>query len=515
VKRALLLALLGAAACQPRTEMIIGIATDIRAPDIIDAVQLNVTRVRDGYPEEQLPPWTISGLRNIPYNLPGSFGVYQPDGNETKLIVDLVGLKDDVPLVTRHAVLSLVNGKTLFVRMGLVTGCMNRTDCSQTESCVEGRCVAQEIDPHILPVFRDELVTALSCNSGTSFINTEDGSPMPLLPEAATCPASLCGEGTCFHPPDGAAMADAGMANSADGGTGGMTTSCPGDTVGGPGLKLADATAPTALAVDDMNVYFTDQNAVLRMGPCGGAGPVYMNEAGAHGLAVAGGNLFWITNNTIRMAPTGGGGQPVTVASISTANNGFLTSDGTVVYFTDNMNVFSVNATAGASVMPEQMGAAPGGTGANFISVGAGQLAWVDGQNVALKKAGDSTFTSFPILNVGGLVVDMTGNLYYTDSATGLNVVPPIGTVMNLASAGMFNDVPGRVASDGQHLFVHSASGTNDILLQMTPDGASTVLANGATFAPASVQPALAAAQHGVYWINDQNQIFRSPIVAF
>src|SRR4051794_10089966 len=98
--------------------MMIGIATDIRAPDLLDSVQLTVTRVRDGMPEQDLPPWTLSGLHDVPFNLPGSYGVYSPDGSPAKLEVALVGLKNDVPIVTRTAVLTLVPSKTLFVRMG-------------------------------------------------------------------------------------------------------------------------------------------------------------------------------------------------------------------------------------------------------------------------------------------------------------------------------------------------------------------------------------------------------------
>jgi hypothetical protein len=194
----------------------IGLATDIRAPDLLDSVQLNVTRMRDGFPEEQLPPWTISGLPDQPFNLPGSYGVYSPDGSEVKVQLDLVGLKDDSPVVTRSAILSLVNGKTLFVRLGLVTGCMNRSDCGSDQTCVEGRCSSRVIDQLMLPDYDERLVTELTCNSGTAFINTADGSPMPLSDDAASCPAGLCSEGTCLKPdpsmptPDGGDQPDLG-----------------------------------------------------------------------------------------------------------------------------------------------------------------------------------------------------------------------------------------------------------------------------------------------------------------
>ena len=198
MRRLVLLSLL-LVGCQ-RTEMIIGIATDIRAPDLLDSVQLNVTRVRDGFPEQQLPPWTISGLKNVPFNLPGSYGVYSPDGSEPKLEIELLGLKNDQTVVRRNAIVSLVHGKTLFLRLGLTAGCRNRTDCAPTESCVEGACKPKELDPSVLPDFKDDLVGTLTCASGAAYINTEDGSPMPMSADANRC-STGCNEGTCLVPP--------------------------------------------------------------------------------------------------------------------------------------------------------------------------------------------------------------------------------------------------------------------------------------------------------------------------
>ncbi|MBA3393978.1 MAG: hypothetical protein H0T89_15125 [Deltaproteobacteria bacterium] len=184
---------------QPRTELMIGIATDIRAPNLIDGAELLVTRARDGFIEQQVS-WVITGVPNQPVNLPGSYGIYS-DGEEIKLDIVLTGLKGATPVVTRRAVLNLVEGKTLFFRMGLTAGCIDKDDCLATQSCTEGVCRDVEINADQLPDFKPELITELSCASGTNYIDTATGVSLPLTEGAEECPVGLCLEGTCLKPP--------------------------------------------------------------------------------------------------------------------------------------------------------------------------------------------------------------------------------------------------------------------------------------------------------------------------
>ncbi len=184
---------------QPRTELMIGVATDIRAPNLIDGAQLVVTRAKDGFIEQQVS-WEISGAPNQPFNLPGSYGIYS-DGEEIKLDILLVGLKGATPVVSRRAVLNLVEGKTLFFRMGLTAGCVDKDDCLATQSCAEGVCRDVEINSEQLPDFVPELITELSCASGTNYLDTATGARLPLSAGAEACPVGLCLEGTCLKPP--------------------------------------------------------------------------------------------------------------------------------------------------------------------------------------------------------------------------------------------------------------------------------------------------------------------------
>lgn len=193
-----LLALL--AGCETsRTQMMIGVVTDVKAPNVLDGAQLTVTRAKDGFVEQQVQ-WDISGVPNMPFNLPGSYGIYS-DGEEIQLDIVLTGTKNGSKVVDRRAVLNLVEGKTLFFRMSLTAGCIGRDDCLATQSCVEGVCRDVNTNARQLPDFTDELVGQLTCNSGTVFIDTATSAPLPFSADADQCPGNLCLEGTCLNPP--------------------------------------------------------------------------------------------------------------------------------------------------------------------------------------------------------------------------------------------------------------------------------------------------------------------------
>jgi hypothetical protein len=188
-------------ACEvPRTQLMIGAATDIRAPDTISNVRLEI--YRQGVIHE-VRDWEITGSPAIPDNLPGSYGIYSPDGDEIAVELALVASKGTTEVVRREARLSLVPGKTLFFRMGLTAGCAAKTDCSPGDTCVEGVCRTPALDARQLPDFTEELVTTLTCNSGTTYIDTATGTPMRQSEEAGACPPDLCREGTCLKPLEG------------------------------------------------------------------------------------------------------------------------------------------------------------------------------------------------------------------------------------------------------------------------------------------------------------------------
>ncbi|HEY1811441.1 MAG TPA: hypothetical protein VGG74_03740 [Kofleriaceae bacterium] len=197
--KALALAAALVAGCQARTEIVLGFATDFKAPVPLDEVKLDVIR-QDGFPEggDGLT-WSISGAPGAPYNLPASYGIYSDD-SDVQLDVTLSGLSGGSAIVSQTVTLSLVSSQTLFYRMGLTGECSN-VDCGAM-TCIEGNCVDPAVLVHQLPLYTPELVDELTCiPPHVTYVQTQDGSPMPFSANAASCPPDLCVQGLCLNPP--------------------------------------------------------------------------------------------------------------------------------------------------------------------------------------------------------------------------------------------------------------------------------------------------------------------------
>lgn len=194
----ILLATLLAACTSPRTELIVGIATDLRATNELDSVHLTLSVEDIPFHEED---WTITGAAGADFNLPGSFGIFK-DGDHDRVQIKLTGMRNGAPVVVREAVLGFIDGKTSFYRMGITSSCMANT-CPAGQTCVEGTCKALELDGTMFPSFEAELVTTLTCSTpgAPNYLDTATGTAMPLGKDAAMCPGSLCAEGTCLVPP--------------------------------------------------------------------------------------------------------------------------------------------------------------------------------------------------------------------------------------------------------------------------------------------------------------------------
>lgn len=186
-------------ACQPRTELVIGVATDLAAPDKLDRVTLSLQRADDGVPLGTTD-WEISGDRGEPFNLPGSFGVVS-DGDPVRILATLEGSRAGDTLLARTAILSLVPEQTLFYRMTLVGSCIGRLDCPPTSDCVEGVCRDRIVEPTTMPDFDAELVTAVSCNGAIRYLDTSTGEALASTADAESCPPDRCVEGVCVKPP--------------------------------------------------------------------------------------------------------------------------------------------------------------------------------------------------------------------------------------------------------------------------------------------------------------------------
>ncbi len=195
------------AACATRTELLVGVVTDLKAPDVLDAVELQISRGDTGAVEDDTT-WQITGNPDMVFNLPGSYGVVS-DGQDIPIQLSLIGSKGGAKLLVQTSTLTLVDGQAQFYRMGLTAGCIGRDDCLPSQTCVEGACRDQAVDSRQLPAFSADLVTELTCENGITYVQTADDTPMPVAGSAASCPASLCDQGTCLLPPAPAPPASA------------------------------------------------------------------------------------------------------------------------------------------------------------------------------------------------------------------------------------------------------------------------------------------------------------------
>jgi hypothetical protein len=184
--------------CRDRTEVVIGVATDLRARGQIDTVVFQAARNGTALVQQH---WDLSDVPAGRYELPGSFGLYSPDGSQPTVELTLKGYRGKDLVVERDAILSLVSDQTLFMRMSLVSSCdaLDGPTCASNQSCIEGVCRPLRVETGRLPRFSPELVTSVSCNSGTHFIVSSSGLDMQQLPKGCQ-PGETCQEGTCLRP---------------------------------------------------------------------------------------------------------------------------------------------------------------------------------------------------------------------------------------------------------------------------------------------------------------------------
>jgi hypothetical protein len=183
-------------ACTGRTEIVVGVVTDLKARGQIDDVKFQA--LRNAVPVVS-HDWSLADIPANQYELPGSFGIYSPDGSAVRVEMTVTGLQNGQPIVERTSILSLIPGATLFLRMGLVGDCgtVDGPTCSDDESCIEGVCRPKEMDPHRLPAYRKELVDHVDCQSGTRYIISSTGELMPS--DGVDCAADeYCQEGLCL-----------------------------------------------------------------------------------------------------------------------------------------------------------------------------------------------------------------------------------------------------------------------------------------------------------------------------
>jgi hypothetical protein len=528
----LVVAALALAACQPRTEMMIGVATDVRAPDILDQVELVVTRVADGMPEID-QQWDITGIPNEPFNLPGSYGIFSADGTEPKVQIEVIGLKNGNAVVTRHAILSLVSDRTLFVRMGLTAGCINKNDCGPSQTCVEGQCRDRLIDSRQLPDFVQVLVNELTCDSGTKYIDTATGDPMPFSADAMSCPSSLCSEGTCYKPPvddGGTTFEPTDMAVDAAVGSD-MTSppadlvpamlTCPGDVLGSTAVMMFSTTGVSGLTMDPLTgspIWMESMTGDIRIGdPCtAGSSQLIANASNPQAPLIAGGMLYFSGVGSLFRTSISPGSTPQPM--FDSGPIGYLAADATKLYYWSTTTLESA-MIGGATINP--LGTAD--PASPLVAIGGNFAFWYDKQSAldlsatpaVMKVNLSSTFTPVlvaPVTNGLGIVADNT-NVYWTDSTAGLSMQPIAGgATQTILSSSVLSNA-GRLILGPNNLIVTSATGEGDVILEVPPmpNATPTALATNTSLDTTNTFPKLSVGQHGVYWVDSAQQIWRAP----
>jgi hypothetical protein len=190
---------------RPATQVMISVATDLEAKDV-GLVRLAVERQEPNgvfVPHGVPATWSIKNPTDGDFSLPGSVVAFAGGDEGARVRISVSALRGGDPMaavVQRRAVLSLPREQTLFLRMGLTSRCGEAADCSNSETCVEGRCLPQELAADRLPAYtpgsRAEM--AFPCDSGTSFLATATGEALKL---GGGCPGDqVCSEGTCYRP---------------------------------------------------------------------------------------------------------------------------------------------------------------------------------------------------------------------------------------------------------------------------------------------------------------------------
>jgi hypothetical protein len=224
-----------------RTEIVLGMATDLTAPTPLSSVELQIYSLPDNVPiaDQPLP---ISGNINGVYELPGTYAVYSASGSPDRFRAVLTATdQKEETLVVRSAVLSLVPNKTLFARLGVVSACEGMTDCGTGETCIEGKCASEEIDSSRLPAYTAGMESQVDCAGGTTFVDTSTKKPLTVI--GTSCGTETCLEGICLTPPPSDGGDAAGARGGAGGaaGTGGGTGKGAGGTGGQAGAAIGGA----------------------------------------------------------------------------------------------------------------------------------------------------------------------------------------------------------------------------------------------------------------------------------
>ncbi|MGE0789553.1 MAG: hypothetical protein AB7S26_28020 [Sandaracinaceae bacterium] len=120
----------------PLTQIVVVVDGDLRVPDQMDAVTVEVTGM-------QSASGTLVGAGALPF--PRTVGLVPSGGSLGPITVRAIGTFRGTPVVERVAITSFVEGRTLELPMYLSQRCQGVT-CADGETCDLSRCLSATID---------------------------------------------------------------------------------------------------------------------------------------------------------------------------------------------------------------------------------------------------------------------------------------------------------------------------------------------------------------------------------
>ncbi len=316
-----------------------------------------------------------------------------------------------------------------------------------------------------------------------------------------------------------------GSGASSGGGCASGEVMCNGACTAGPCLTTlaADPKAPTGIAVDASNVYWTDSDSVMKV-PIVGGTPTSLasGQNGPWAIAVASGYVYWTnrgspgsgySDGSVARMPSDGSGSPLTLATQQTKPQS-LAVDGANVYWISGQTLMSVPVDGGvaATVLVSQE------MPINGVALSDTSVYWTSGASpgsvMTMPKSGQGMPTRFASASalLSAIAVSST-NVCWISTAnmkTESNCLPvgsPGGTPSQLLGWGAPGFLSMAVDDTAVYLTALTApgssnSGSVNSVPQVPPPALGTSLATGQTF-PSESSVSIAVDAASVYWIAD------------
>jgi hypothetical protein len=178
----------------PRTEVVVGLATDYTDPALLDAIRLEIRHASGAIvqTEERHLGWRSSAE----FELPSTYALYTDDGITPTMDLRLFAVRGGKDVFSRRSVFPLTEGETLFTRMALAEACETIV-CPNDLTCIEGMCADPSLAGNSLPAHRNELDAASACASRATLVDTGTGAPKPIVGDCGA--GEYCREGTCYR----------------------------------------------------------------------------------------------------------------------------------------------------------------------------------------------------------------------------------------------------------------------------------------------------------------------------